>query len=85
MVGSATRFAIVTGAASGFGAEIARRYVSEGAKVVLADINEHGVKSVAGARRVRSTHPMTSTVWSKRQAYSARVDLVSITPDFATT
>jgi 3-oxoacyl-[acyl-carrier protein] reductase len=41
------KVAIVTGAASGFGAEIARRYVSEGAKVVLADINEQGVKSVA--------------------------------------
>ena len=40
--------AIVTGAASGFGAEIARLYAAEGAKVVLADINEEGAKSVAG-------------------------------------
>jgi 3-oxoacyl-[acyl-carrier protein] reductase len=39
--------AIVTGAASGFGAEIARRYVAEGAKVVVADINEAGAKAVA--------------------------------------
>jgi len=39
--------AIVTGAASGFGAEISRHYVREGAKVVVADLNEDGAKSVA--------------------------------------
>lgn len=38
---------IVTGAASGFGAEIARQYVAEGAMVVVADINEAGAKAVA--------------------------------------
>ncbi|MBE7417128.1 MAG: glucose 1-dehydrogenase [Ideonella sp.] len=42
------RVAIVTGAASGFGAEIARQYAKEGAKVALADINEAGAKDVAG-------------------------------------
>ena len=42
------KVAIVTGAASGFGAEIARQYVKEGAKVALADINEAGAKDVAG-------------------------------------
>jgi 3-oxoacyl-[acyl-carrier protein] reductase len=41
------KVAIVTGAASGFGAEIARQYVAEGAKVALADINEAGAKEVA--------------------------------------
>ena len=41
------KVAIVTGAASGFGAEIARQYVNEGAKVALADINEAGAKDVA--------------------------------------
>ena len=39
--------AIVTGAASGFGAEIARQYIHEGAKVALADINEAGAKALA--------------------------------------
>ena len=39
--------AIVTGAASGFGAEIARQYVAEGAKVAVADINEAGARAVA--------------------------------------
>ena len=41
------KVAIVTGAASGFGAEIARQYVAEGAKVAVADINEAGAKAVA--------------------------------------
>ncbi len=43
----ANKVAIVTGAASGFGAEIARMYVGEGAKVAVADINSDGAKSVA--------------------------------------
>jgi len=42
-----SRVAIVTGAASGFGAEISRHYVAEGAKVVVADMNEKGAKAVA--------------------------------------
>ena len=43
------KVAIVTGAASGFGAEIARQYVAEGAMVVVADINEAGAQAVANA------------------------------------
>lgn len=39
--------AIVTGAASGFGAEIARQYVAQGAKVAVADINGEGAMKVA--------------------------------------
>jgi 3-oxoacyl-[acyl-carrier protein] reductase len=39
--------AIVTGSASGFGAEIARVYAREGAKIVLADINGDGAAAVA--------------------------------------
>jgi len=41
------KVAIVTGAASGFGAETARLYAREGAKVILADLNEAGAKKVA--------------------------------------
>ena len=41
------KMAIVTGAASGFGREIARRFVQEGARVALLDINVDGVRSVA--------------------------------------
>lgn len=39
--------ALVTGAASGFGREIARRFVKEGAKVAVVDLNEAGAKAVA--------------------------------------
>jgi 3-oxoacyl-[acyl-carrier protein] reductase len=54
--------AIVTGAASGFGAEIARQYVAEGAKVAVADINGAGAKSVAeslGAQAIAVTCDVT--------------------------
>lgn len=38
---------IITGAASGFGREMARRFVKEGAKVAIFDLNEEGAKAVA--------------------------------------
>ena len=40
--------ALVTGAASGFGAEIARHFAREGAKVTLMDLNGEGARAVAG-------------------------------------
>ena len=40
--------AIVTGAASGFGAGIARRFAAEGAAVVVADINGDGAAAITG-------------------------------------
>jgi 3-oxoacyl-[acyl-carrier protein] reductase len=40
--------ALVTGAASGFGAEIARTFAREGAKVVLLDLDAGGAQAVAG-------------------------------------
>ncbi len=42
------KVAIVTGAGSGFGAGIARRFALEGAKVVVNDINAAGGEKVAG-------------------------------------
>jgi 3-oxoacyl-[acyl-carrier protein] reductase len=45
----AAKIALVTGAASGFGAEIARTFAREGAKVVLLDINASGAEAVAAA------------------------------------
>lgn len=41
--------AIVTGAGTGFGEQIAHRFAEEGAKVVVADINEDNGKRVAAA------------------------------------
>ena len=45
----AGKVAIVTGAASGFGAGIARQFVAEGARVVIADVNGEGAEALAGA------------------------------------
>ncbi|MBW4708328.1 SDR family oxidoreductase [Roseobacter sp. YSTF-M11] len=39
--------AIVTGSASGFGAGIARKFTSEGARVMVADLNADGAQSLA--------------------------------------
>ncbi|NOX70734.1 MAG: SDR family oxidoreductase [Gammaproteobacteria bacterium] len=39
--------AIVTGGASGFGAGIVRRFISEGARVVIADINGDAARAMA--------------------------------------
>lgn len=41
------KVAIVTGAASGFGASIARRFAEEGAKVLVCDLNDKGANVVA--------------------------------------
>jgi 3-oxoacyl-[acyl-carrier protein] reductase len=43
----ASKVAIVTGAASGFGKAIAETFAKEGAKVVVADINGQGARDVA--------------------------------------
>lgn len=46
-----TKIAIVTGAGSGFGEGIAKRYAGEGAKVIVNDINDSGGLRVAEAIR----------------------------------
>ena len=40
--------AVVTGGASGFGAGIARKFVAEGARVMVADINGEAAVAFAG-------------------------------------
>jgi 3-oxoacyl-[acyl-carrier protein] reductase len=44
-----SKIALVTGAASGFGAEIARTFAREGARVVLLDLNGDGAAAVAAS------------------------------------
>jgi sorbitol-6-phosphate 2-dehydrogenase len=46
---AAGKVAVVTGAAQGFGCEIAADLAAQGAWVALADINEEGVKAAAAA------------------------------------
>ena len=41
------RVALITGAGSGFGEGIARKFVAEGARVVIADINDEAGTRVA--------------------------------------
>jgi 3-oxoacyl-[acyl-carrier protein] reductase len=43
------KIALVTGAAAGFGAGIARRFAAEGARVVCADIDGAAAKTMAGS------------------------------------
>lgn len=45
----ADKVAIVTGAGSGFGEGIARRFAAEGAQVVVADLRAEGAEAVAAA------------------------------------
>ena len=40
------KVAVITGAARGIGKAIAERYVNEGAKVVIADLNERAPRSL---------------------------------------
>ena len=76
------KVALVTGAASGFGASIAERFAQEGAQVLIADLNAEQAAAVAdriGARALRcdvSQGPdVASTVAMALQAFG-RLDIV---------
>lgn len=79
------KVAIVTGAASGFGAEIARMYAAEGARVAVADINEEGARQVAAAAGtsaiavrcdVTRRADIDALVAATRRAFGGRIDIV---------
>jgi 3-oxoacyl-[acyl-carrier protein] reductase len=67
------RVAIVTGAASGFGAAIARRYVASGARVLIADLNLDAAQAVARALegRARAVRCDVADMGSVRAAVEA--------------
>jgi 3-oxoacyl-[acyl-carrier protein] reductase len=76
--------ALITGAASGFGAEIARRYVEEGAKVAILDINVEGAQRIAqecGANAIAVSGDVTrqgdiESAVSKTTSTFGRLDIV---------
>jgi 3-oxoacyl-[acyl-carrier protein] reductase len=74
----------VTGAASGFGAEIARTFAREGAQVVLLDLDADGARAVAASigphalaigGDVTSAHDVTAAV-ERALAAHGRLDIV---------
>jgi len=67
------KVAVVTGAASGFGAGIARWYAREGARVVVADINAEGARAVAAELGERGVAIETDV--TERSAVKAMIDL----------
>jgi 3-oxoacyl-[acyl-carrier protein] reductase len=76
------RVALVTGAASGFGAAIAERFAEEGARVIVADLNAEGGRAVAqrlGARAVTCDvgdgASVAAAVQAARDAFG-RLDIV---------
>ncbi|PTB94228.1 short chain dehydrogenase [Marinobacter sp. B9-2] len=66
----ADKIAIVTGAASGFGAAITRRYIEEGAKVILADMNYEGAAKLAEELGDRA-HAVNCNVTSGKDVQAA--------------
>jgi 3-oxoacyl-[acyl-carrier protein] reductase len=80
----AGKVAIVTGAASGFGAGIATQFVNEGARVIIADLNGDGAQGLASqlgaaALAVRADVSRDADIAALAEAATAfggRVDIV---------
>ncbi|MHA7875995.1 glucose 1-dehydrogenase [Roseivivax sp.] len=74
--------AIVTGGGSGFGAGIARRFAAEGARVMVADINEEAARAVAeeigglAARADVGSGPSVEAMARRAQEVMGGVDLL---------
>jgi 3-oxoacyl-[acyl-carrier protein] reductase len=71
------RVALVTGAGSGFGAGIARRFAEEGAKVVVNDVSPQGEKVAKeiGGRFVQAD-VTKSTDWARMVREAGELDIV---------
>jgi 3-oxoacyl-[acyl-carrier protein] reductase len=72
------KVALVTGAGSGFGEGIARRFAQEGAKVVVNDINAEAGKRVAGAIKAEFVQGdvTKSDDWRRLVQAASRLDIV---------
>src|SRR3954462_5677479 len=72
------KIAIVTGAASGFGEGIARRFAQEGARVIVNDINaEAGRRVAAGIKGEFVAGDVTRAAdWQRLAAAAPRLDIV---------
>jgi 3-oxoacyl-[acyl-carrier protein] reductase len=69
------KVAIVTGAASGFGEGMARRFAEEGAKVVVADLNAKGAERVAeeiGKQAIAVTTDVSQRAEIDEAVYAAK-------------
>ena len=69
------KVAIITGAASGFGEGMARRFAEEGAKVVVADLNAKGAERVAaeiGQAAIAVTTDVSSRSEVDEMVYAAK-------------
>lgn len=62
----AGKVAVITGAASGFGEGMAKRFAEEGAKIVVADLNAKGAERVAGEIG-EAAIPVTTDVSSRSE------------------
>ncbi len=65
--------AVVTGAGSGFGAGIARRFAREGARVICVDIDEGAARSIASSLDGISGVPLACDI-ADRGSYAAMVE-----------
>ena len=80
----ADKVALVTGAASGFGAEIARTFAREGAKVSIIDLNVQGAQAVAASIGPQarafggdvSVAQDVAAVVESTEAHHGRIDIV---------
>ncbi|MEO5973638.1 MAG: SDR family oxidoreductase [Ilumatobacteraceae bacterium] len=78
--------ALITGAASGIGAEIARRFSSEGAYVVVTDINDMAGRAIANEVGGEYEHLDVgdSNGWDKLIAAQGEFDIVVLNAGVAT-
>src|SRR6185503_10557269 len=73
-----SKTAIVTGAGSGFGAGIAKRFAEEGAKVIVADINTQGGERVAKevGGKFAQADVTKSADWARLVSAAGSVDII---------